>query len=36
MMLRVTTINELIYYGTVTELSVNRKTGIVSGKPEGM
>jgi hypothetical protein len=36
MMLRVTTINDPIYHGTVTELRVNRKIGIVSGKPEGL
>ena len=35
-MLRVTTINDLTYYGTVTELRVNHKTGVVSGKPEGL
>jgi hypothetical protein len=36
MMLRVTTIKDLIYYGTMTELRVNHKTRIVSGKPEGL
>jgi hypothetical protein len=36
MILKVTTINDLIYYSTVTELRVNHKTEIVSGNPEGL
>jgi hypothetical protein len=35
-MLRVTTINDLIYCGIATEFRVNHKTGIVSGKQEGL
>jgi len=31
-MLRFTTINDLIYCGTVTEIRVNHKTGIFFGK----